>query len=80
MAIFELGMAISRLTVLVLWVLIDVCQWILVYSLALLLTALVLCWEEGEERYGRVRTTIGDFSTQLKSCSNFEDLFEYLAS
>lgn len=74
MAIFELGMAVSRLIVLVLWMLMDVCQWILVCSFAFLLTTQVL------ERHGRVRTAVGHFGAQLKSSSNVGDLFENLAS
>jgi hypothetical protein len=79
-AIFELGMAVSRLIVLVLWMLMDVCQWILVCSFAFLLTTQILCCEEGMERHGRVRTAVGDFGAQLKSSSNVGDLFENLAS
>lgn len=72
-------MGLSRLIVLILWMFKDALFSIGVFSLALILTALVLIWEGGSERWGSIRTAIGGFHGQLKGYNNPTDLFEYLA-
>ena len=79
-AVFELGLGVSRLAVLLYWMLKDTCISILVFSLALLLNALVLIWEGSSSRYGQGSAAVGEFYAQLEGCTNAADVFEYLAT
>jgi hypothetical protein len=79
-AVFEVGMGLSRLSILVFWMAMSAAKEVLIWGLAFLLTGLALLWNIITERYWRVRAAVKEFRDQLWGCGNDKERFLYLTS